>query len=329
MAKIVPYEAERKQSVLQEYEILKALHHERIMALHEAYITPRYLVLICENCAGKEILYSIVDRYWWAQGHRGQLLLWGCLLMPLAPRFRYSEDDVVSYVLQLLQGLEYLHGRRIVHLDIKPDNIIISGTNALKIIDFGSAQTYNPLVLRQLGRRAGTLEYMCEWGIRGAVAWGRGQGQNWGMLFPKACMYAYALGGLGNGEELCPWGRWEAFGVLGVSAENFYSIAGVSGRVWVLWGSWCILGRAGLCQGAAVSGRGAGGCNSGVLWLLWVLGCYGCWGYCGCWGCWGSGTSVGAGDTLDAVGAGATADAAAGVSVYMTDLLPCPQRQRW
>ncbi|KFW12451.1 Striated muscle-specific serine/threonine-protein kinase, partial [Fulmarus glacialis] len=104
MAKIVPYEAERKQSVLQEYEILKALHHERIMALHEAYITPRYLVLICENCAGKEILY----------------------------RFRYSEDDVVSYVLQLLQGLEYLHGRRIVHLDIKPDNVVVSGMNALK-----------------------------------------------------------------------------------------------------------------------------------------------------------------------------------------------------
>ncbi|NWJ03142.1 SPEG kinase, partial [Crypturellus undulatus] len=136
MAKIVPYEAERKQSVLQEYEILKVLHHERIMSLHEAYITPRYLVLICENCAGKEILYSIVDR------------------------FRYSEDDVVTYVLQLLQGLEYLHGRRIVHLDIKPDNVVVSGMNTLKIIDFGSAQTYNPLMLRQLGRRVGTLEYM-------------------------------------------------------------------------------------------------------------------------------------------------------------------------
>ncbi|XP_049661803.1 striated muscle preferentially expressed protein kinase isoform X3 [Accipiter gentilis] len=156
MAKIVPYEAERKQSVLQEYEILKALHHERIMALHEAYITPRYLVLICENCAGKEILYSIVDR------------------------FRYSEDDVVSYVLQLLQGLEYLHSRRIVHLDIKPDNIVISGVNALKIIDFGSAQTYNPLVLRQLGRRVGTLEYMSPEVVKGdpvgsaADVWGVG-----------------------------------------------------------------------------------------------------------------------------------------------------------
>ncbi|XP_063198230.1 striated muscle preferentially expressed protein kinase-like [Chroicocephalus ridibundus] len=156
MAKIVPYEAERKQSVLQEYEILKVLHHERIMALHEAYITPRYLVLICENCAGKEILYSIVDR------------------------FRYSEDDVVSYVLQLLQGLEYLHGRRIVHLDIKPDNVVVSGMNALKIIDFGSAQTYNPLVLRQLGRRVGTLEFMSPEVVKGdpvgsaADVWGVG-----------------------------------------------------------------------------------------------------------------------------------------------------------
>ncbi|NXT57127.1 SPEG kinase, partial [Pluvianellus socialis] len=180
MAKIVPYEAERKQSVLQEYEILKALHHERIMALHEAYITPRYLVLICENCAGKEILYSIVDRYGWAWGRWQQPPAWDHLLMPLAPRFRYSEDDVVTYVLQLLQGLEYLHGRRIVHLDIKPDNVVVSGMNALKIIDFGSAQTYNPLVLRQLGRRVGTLEFMSPEVVKGdpvgsaADVWGVG-----------------------------------------------------------------------------------------------------------------------------------------------------------
>ncbi|XP_038278345.1 striated muscle preferentially expressed protein kinase isoform X3 [Dermochelys coriacea] len=138
MAKIIPYEAEKKQSVLQEYEILKGLHHEHVMGLHEAYITPRYLVLIAENCAGKEILYSLVDR------------------------FRYSEDDVAGYVLQMLQGLEYLHGRRIVHLDIKPDNVLVSYGNTVKIIDFGSAQTYHPLVPRKLGRRVGTLEYMCE-----------------------------------------------------------------------------------------------------------------------------------------------------------------------
>ena len=49
VAKIVPYAAEGKRRVLQEYEVLRTLHHERLMALHEAYITPRYLVLIAEK----------------------------------------------------------------------------------------------------------------------------------------------------------------------------------------------------------------------------------------------------------------------------------------
>ncbi|XP_029460871.1 striated muscle preferentially expressed protein kinase [Rhinatrema bivittatum] len=156
MAKIIPYEHENKQSILQEYEILKSLHHERIMALHEAYITPRYLVLISENCTGKEILYSLIDR------------------------FRYSEDDVVNYILQILQGLEYLHEHCILHLDIKPDNIIISFMNAVKIIDFGSAQNVSPLVPKQLGRRVGTLEYMSPEMVKGdpigpaADIWGIG-----------------------------------------------------------------------------------------------------------------------------------------------------------
>ncbi|KAI1899475.1 hypothetical protein AGOR_G00062180 [Albula goreensis] len=145
MAKIVPYEPDSKQAVLQEYDILKSLHHDKIMALHEAYVTPRYLVLISECCAGKELLYSLIDR------------------------FRYSEDDVVTYIVQILQGLDYLHTRRILHLDIKPDNIIITYMNVVKIIDFGSAQNFNPLFLKQYSRRLGTLEFMSPEMLKGDV----------------------------------------------------------------------------------------------------------------------------------------------------------------
>lgn len=77
-------------------------------------------------------------------------------------RFRYSEDDVVTYIVQILQGLDYLHTRRILHLDIKPENIIVTYMNVIKIIDFGSAQTYNPLFLKQFSPPIGTLEYMCK-----------------------------------------------------------------------------------------------------------------------------------------------------------------------
>uniref|UniRef100_A0A3P9JTH3 Striated muscle enriched protein kinase b n=1 Tax=Oryzias latipes TaxID=8090 RepID=A0A3P9JTH3_ORYLA len=145
LAKIVPYEADSKQAVLQEYDILKSLHHDRIMALHEAYVTPRYLVLISEYCSGKELLYSLTER------------------------FRYSEDDVVTYIVQVLQGLDYLHTRRILHLDIKPENIIVTHMNIIKIIDFGSSQTYNPLFLKQFNPPIGTLEYMSPEMLKGDV----------------------------------------------------------------------------------------------------------------------------------------------------------------
>ncbi|KAF7654307.1 hypothetical protein LDENG_00071770 [Lucifuga dentata] len=136
MAKIVPYEADSKQVVLQEYDILKSLHHDKIMALHEAYVTPRYLVLISEYCSGKELLYSLIDR------------------------FRYSEDDVAGYIIQILQGLDYLHNRQ---------NIIVTYMNAIKIIDFGSAQNFNPLFLKQFSPPIGTLEYMSPEMLKGDV----------------------------------------------------------------------------------------------------------------------------------------------------------------
>ncbi|KAA0713166.1 Striated muscle preferentially expressed protein kinase [Triplophysa tibetana] len=143
MAKIVPYDQETKNTVVREYEILKSLHSEKIMTLHEAYVTPRYLVLITESCTGKEILYSLTDR------------------------FRYSEDDIVGFIVQILQGLEYLHNHRILHLDIKPDNIMVTNLSVIKIIDFGSAQSFNPLSLQKYSRDLGTLEYMAPEMLKG------------------------------------------------------------------------------------------------------------------------------------------------------------------
>lgn len=91
-------------------------------------------------------------------------------------RFRYSEDDVVGYLVQILQGVEYLHSRRILHLDLKPDNIMVTHLNSIKIVDFGSAQNFNPLSLRRQDVAAGLLEYTGEqWRVGGEREEGRGE----------------------------------------------------------------------------------------------------------------------------------------------------------
>eukprot|EP00042_Codosiga_hollandica_P032646 m.210851 g.210851 ORF g.210851 m.210851 type:complete len:131 (+) comp53967_c0_seq1:414-806(+) len=49
-----------------------------------------------------------------------------------------ATSHVREITTQLLKGLDFLHGQRIVHFDLKPLNILIS-QNVLKIADFGKA----------------------------------------------------------------------------------------------------------------------------------------------------------------------------------------------
>ncbi|GCC40357.1 hypothetical protein chiPu_0024392, partial [Chiloscyllium punctatum] len=61
-AKITPYKKQNKPFVLKEYETLKKLHHNNVVQLHGAYITPKYLVLIQELCEGKELYHHLAER---------------------------------------------------------------------------------------------------------------------------------------------------------------------------------------------------------------------------------------------------------------------------
>jgi len=47
---------------------------------------------------------------------------------------------VVSYVKQVAEALQYAHNRKIVHRDVKPENMLISEHNDILLSDFGIAQ---------------------------------------------------------------------------------------------------------------------------------------------------------------------------------------------
>lgn len=48
-------------------------------------------------------------------------------------------------ILDIIEGLNYLHNQKIIHRDIKLQNIIIDKNNRCKIIDFGLAKKVRTL----------------------------------------------------------------------------------------------------------------------------------------------------------------------------------------
>lgn len=64
---------------------------------------------------------------------------------PCCPvRDLYAESHVAELLLQILSAVDYLHGRRVIHLDLKSDNMLVDDCNHLKIVDLGSAQSFTP-----------------------------------------------------------------------------------------------------------------------------------------------------------------------------------------
>jgi len=65
---------------------------------------------------------------------------------------------IKSYMYQLLNGLEYCHSHRILHRDLKPQNLLIDTKGFLKLADFGLARVFS-IPLRPYSHEVVTLWY--------------------------------------------------------------------------------------------------------------------------------------------------------------------------
>ncbi|XP_034830933.2 obscurin isoform X5 [Maniola hyperantus] len=138
VAKILEIRPETEVQVQREFNCIRKLRHERISNLLAAYQLPGAPVatLILEKLQGADVLTYLSSCH------------------------DYNEQMVATIITQVLDGLQYLHWRGYCHLDLQPDNVVMSSVRSIhvKLIDFGSAHRVTKLGT-SVPQAVGELEY--------------------------------------------------------------------------------------------------------------------------------------------------------------------------
>nr|XP_035129885.2 myosin light chain kinase, smooth muscle isoform X4 [Callithrix jacchus] len=113
------YSAKEKENIRQEISIMNCLHHPKLVQCVDAFEEKANIVMVLEIVSGGELFERIIDE-----------------------DFELTERECIKYMRQISEGVEYIHKQGIVHLDLKPENIMCvnkTGTR-IKLIDFGLAR---------------------------------------------------------------------------------------------------------------------------------------------------------------------------------------------
>ncbi|NXM70166.1 STK36 kinase, partial [Serilophus lunatus] len=103
------------KNLQREIEIMRGLHHPNIIQLLDSFETDKEVVVVTDYAEGE--LFQILE-------DDGSL----------------PEDQVQTIAAQLVSALYYLHSHRILHRDMKPQNILLGKDGVVKLCDFGFAR---------------------------------------------------------------------------------------------------------------------------------------------------------------------------------------------
>lgn len=109
-----------EQNVQREIRLLRKLNHENLIKLYDVIYDEQKekLYIFMEYCVA--VLQELLDSN------------------PIKKCLPIHQAH--NYFVQLINGLEYLHGQGIIHKDIKPGNLLITNGDVIKITDLGVSE---------------------------------------------------------------------------------------------------------------------------------------------------------------------------------------------
>jgi len=116
-------------TAIREIAVLKELNHPAVVKLLDVVVAEKKLYLVFEHL-DKDLKKLLDDnnRELKSQGASGGGL---------------PQDLVKSYLRQLLEGVSYCHQNRVLHRDLKPQNLLVNSKGEIKLADFGLARAFS------------------------------------------------------------------------------------------------------------------------------------------------------------------------------------------
>ena len=114
-AKIISKRSE--DNIMGEKNILSKINHPFIVNMHFSFQDSENLYLIIDYLSGGDLRYHL--------SHRKSNL--------------FNEHQTKFFLCNIIIALEYIHGRKIIHRDVKPENLLLDDNGYLRLTDFGIA----------------------------------------------------------------------------------------------------------------------------------------------------------------------------------------------
>ncbi|CAG8443662.1 11249_t:CDS:2 [Ambispora leptoticha] len=107
-------------TAIREISLMKELKHNHIVRLQDVIHTENKLMLVFEY------MDQDLKKYMDTHGNHGAL----------------DPYTIKSFMYQMLQGIAFCHENRVLHRDLKPQNLLINKNGNLKLADFGLARAF-------------------------------------------------------------------------------------------------------------------------------------------------------------------------------------------
>ena len=105
-----------QENVKRERNILSKLNHPFIVNMYLAFQDCLYLYLVIDYLSGGDLRYHLTRKK------------------------TFSENETKFFLLNIIMALEYIHNHKIIHRDVKPENLVFESNGYLRLTDFGVAK---------------------------------------------------------------------------------------------------------------------------------------------------------------------------------------------